>query len=392
VDYQSRYGFKLTEDFPEHKLLPDLFMGKDGARIASPAEWPAQRDYLLDMVDYFLYGPMPPVPAEVSGEVLETAELYGGAAAAEDLLIDCGEFRFKARLLRPNKEGKFPVICTYTASNLTAQLPAEWETLCRRDYAAALININAVAFDRPEGGGPLYDAYPGYSGKAIAAWSWALMRLNDCLVRLPWVDAEKLMVAGCSRLGKQTICAMIHDERIALAGAAGSGCGGFGSFRILGGPQGPKQDSTAVETLGRMTASFPHWFSENMLPFGSPQPPYKVGKEYRLPFDMHTARALCAPRCVIASNALDDLWGNLYGDYGTYLAAQELYEFLGVPDNTAYFYRPGPHGYAESEWLAMLDFADLKFRGISQPGLSRLNRSVLNADKAAYFDWERPHV
>jgi hypothetical protein len=390
MDYRSKYGFKLIEDFPENKLLPDPFMGSGGRRIGSPAEWPAQRDYLLDMLDYFLYGPMPPVPAKVSGEVLETGELYGGAALAEHLLIDCGDFRFKARVLRPNKGGKFPVICAYTMPGFMGQLPAEWETLCRRDYAMALIDMNAIAFDRPEGGGPLYDAYPGYSGKAIMAWSWGVMRLNDYLTGRDYADKEKFMAAGCSRLGKQTICAMIHDERIALAGVAGSGCGGFGSFRILGTPKGPEQNPAIIETIGRMMDNFPHWFSENMLPFTSVQPPYAVKKEYRLPFDMHFARALCAPRCVLTSNALDDAWGNLYGDYGTFLAARELYQFLGAQDNAAYFYRPGPHGYDASEWLVMLDFADLKFRGLSRPGLSRLNQSIFNADKGAYFDWEKP--
>ena len=55
---------------------------------------------------------------------------------------------------------------------------------------------------------------------------------------------------------------------------------------------------------------------------------HNVKNEYRLPFDMHFARALMAPRPLIATNALDDDWGNLYGDYITYLAAEEVYDFL----------------------------------------------------------------
>jgi hypothetical protein len=41
MDYQSRYGFKLIEDFPESKLLPDPFAGSGGQGINSPAQWPA---------------------------------------------------------------------------------------------------------------------------------------------------------------------------------------------------------------------------------------------------------------------------------------------------------------------------------------------------------------
>jgi hypothetical protein len=372
-----------------NRLLPDPFAGPGGERIDSPSQWPAQRSRLLGMLDQYLYGPMPPVPAEVSGKLLGTERIYGGAAIAEDILIGCGDFRFKARVLRPNKEGKFPVLCACTLAP-AGPFPAEEETLCRRDYAIASVDINEIAFDRPEGGGPLYRAYPGFKGKAIMAWSWGIMRLNDYLLQRDFTDGEKLMAAGCSRLGKQSVCAMIHDERIALAGIAGSGCGGFGSFRILGTPRGPEQNPAIIETAGRMFANFPHWFSERMLPFSSTQPPYEVQNEYRLPFDMHFARALCAPRRVITSNALDDIWGNLYGDYGTYLAAQEVYRFLGAEGNTAFFYRPGPHGYAPSEWLAMLDFADLHFRGIAGPGLSRLNQGIFNTGKGAYFDWESP--
>jgi hypothetical protein len=145
-----------------------------------------------------------------------------------------------------------------------------------------------------------------------------------------------------------------------------------------------------METIGRMSHSFPHWLSENMLPFGSAQNPYPVLNEYRLPFDMHFARACLAPRYVLGSNALEDTWGNLYGDWGTYLASQEVYQFLGAGDNTAFFYRPGTHRYDKSEFLALLDFADAKLRGLSPKGFAGLNKAVFTAGKKAFFDWERP--
>lgn len=386
----NQFGFKPMEDFQEQKLLPDPFIKPDGSRITSPDEWPEQRKYLLEMLDYFLYGPMPPEPSQVKGTVLGSEKVYGGAAVADDVLLDCGEFKFKVRIQRPGKAGKFPAVCAYTLPPYVNQLPGEWETLCERDYILASVNVNDIAFDRAEGGGPIYDAYPGYEGKAIMAWTWGVMRVNDYLAGCDYVDAGKLMAAGCSRLGKQTLCTAIHDERIVLAGLFGSGCGGCGSFRILGTGKGPRQDSSVLETLGRMMYTFPHWFSENMLPFGMVQPPYTVKKEYRLPFDMHFARILLAPRCAICTNGLEDDWGNLYGDYGTWLAAQEVYEFLDADGNNAYFYRPGPHAYTREEWLAMLDFADLRFRGIEQPGLALLNKPIYDVDKSVYFNWRKP--
>ncbi|GHU86830.1 hypothetical protein FACS189476_00920 [Spirochaetia bacterium] len=376
----------------EQKKLPDPFIGPDGTRITSPAEWPAQKKYLMDMLDHFLYGPMPPQSEKVSGTVIKSEKIYN-AAIADTVKIDCGKFQFEASIKRPDKPGKFPVVCGYTMEPVFSvkSFPAEQEALCERDYVLATINVNAIAFDKSEGGGPIYDAYPEFSGKAIMAWSWGIMRLNDYLLQCDFIDPKMLIAAGCSRLGKQTICTALHDERIALAGVAGSGCGGFGSFRILGTlKDGQTQDSTKMETIGRMSQAFPHWFSENMLPFGSAQSPHPVLNEYRLPFDMHFARACLAPRYVLASNALEDTWGNLYGDWGTYLAAQELYQFLGAEDNTAFFYRPGTHRYDESEFLALLDFADAKLRGLSPKGFANLNKAVFTADKKAFFDWERP--
>jgi hypothetical protein len=103
---------------------------------------------------------------------------------------------------------------------------------------------------------------------------------------------------------------------------------------------------------------------------------------------MHFARALMAPRPLIATNALDDDWGNLYGDYITYLAAEEVYDFLDAKGKTAFFYREGPHYYSREEWLALLDFADYQFFGKESPGLELLNKPLY---KEVYrFGWKRP--
>jgi hypothetical protein len=218
------------------------------------------------------------------------------------------------------------------------------------------------------------------------------MRINDYLLGREFVDEEKLIVAGCSRFGKKALCTMIHDERIALAGILGSGCGGTGSYRVLGTRKGWTQDNSSnIETLGRVMCTFPHWFSENMLPFSNIQPPYPLKNEYRLPFDMHFARALVAPRPMIVTNALGDDWGNLYGDYVTYLAAQEVYDFLGASDKTAFFYREGPHAYGYSEWIALLDFADYQFYGKESEGLKEMNKPLYDS-MPQHFTWKKPEI
>lgn len=383
------YHFPSVEDFPLDHQLPDPFKGPDGRRIASPAEWPRQREYLLGMMDFYMYGTMPPAPSEVAGTITSSEVRYGGAAVQEEILLRCDGFSFRMTVVRPNKPGRFPAVCHATMFPYSSGSPAEWETPCEREYVLARYESSVIAFDRAAGGGPLYDAYPGWKGKAMMAWTWGIMRMNDYLLSRDYIDPGKLAVAGCSRFGKMALCAAIHDERIALAGISGSGCGGAPPFRILGTRNGPMQDTTKIETLGRVMYDYPHWFCERMLPFGTVQTPYPVINEYRLPFDMHFARALLAPRPMITTNALADDWGNLYGDYVTWLAAQEVYEFLGAGDKTAYFYREGIHNWEKSEWMAILDFADRQFFGKERQGLASFNKP-LYGDVRHHFGWKRP--
>ena len=384
----SSYKFKPFEELPVIHDLPDPFIGPDGKRITSKEEWPKQREYLLSMLDYYLYGPMPPVPAFLKGEVLSRESRFGGDVVYETVKLCFEGFTFNIDVMRPNKPGRFPAICYTTFSKVFGTMPAEWEAVCERGYVLASFAVNEIAFDRREGGGPIYDAYPDWEGKTIMAWAWGLMRIIDYLLTCDYIDPDRIIVTGCSRLGKQALCAAIHDTRVALAGIAGSGCAGLGCFRILGDKNGPDQNPKRTETMGSLMYAFPHWFSEKMLPFCSIQPPHNVKNEYRLPFDMHFARALMAPRPLIATNALDDDWGNLYGDYITYLAAEEVYDFLDAKGKTAFFYREGPHYSSREEWLALLDFADYQFFGKESPGLELLNKPLY---KEVYrFGWKRP--
>jgi len=382
------YKFKPFEDLPEIHDLPDPFIGPDGKRITSKEEWPKQREYLLSMLDYYLYGPVPPTPASVEGELLAQEKRFGGNALFETIKLNCDNFSFTINVMRPNKPGKFPAICYLGMPVIFGSIPVEWEAVCDREYVLATYAVEQIAPDRPEGGGPLYEAYPGWEGKTIMAWSWGIMRIIDYLLKCDYIDEDKIVVTGCSRMGKTALCAAIHDTRVALAGIAGSGCGGLGCLRILGDRHGPNQNPKKVETMGSMMRAFPHWFSEKMLPFCKVQPPHEIKNEYRLPFDMHFARALMAPRPLIATNALGDDWGNLYGDYITYLAAEEVYDFLDAKGKTAFFYREGPHYYSREEWLALLDFADYQFFGKKSPGLDLLNKPIY--EKVYRPNWRRP--
>jgi hypothetical protein len=67
------------ESLPVIKDLPDPFRKADGSRVQTPAEWPAQREYLTRLVMETKYGVLPPAAdVDVSGRE-EAVEAPAGA-------------------------------------------------------------------------------------------------------------------------------------------------------------------------------------------------------------------------------------------------------------------------------------------------------------------------
>ena len=82
-----------------------------------------------------------------------------------------------------------------------------------------------------------------------------------------------------------------------------------------------------------------------------------------MPFDQHTVKALVAPRALLSTEALDDLWANPKGTQQSYAAAKEVYRFLGADDRIGIAFRPGKHEQNLNDWKVLLDFADKQFFG-----------------------------
>lgn len=380
----NTYDWKTVHELSPIPELPDPFLKPDGTRVSDPSEWPPQREYLRTMINHYMYGPLPPNSKNTAGVVVETELAYGGRAIYEKLQLSCGVdhgISFHAYIVRPNKPGSFPAI-VWNALSVTknyeqmkahfnrmglpmveadrdgfAVSPMEEETVCNRNYCLVKVDVTEIASDEPNPKGQLYQAYPEYPWKSIAAWAWCQMRVIDYLEGMDYVDKEKIIATGHSRYGKATLCAAINDERIALAAPMGSGCGGTGCFRILGGRDGFGKGRQ--ETLGGITKMFPHWFTEELETFG-----VDGNSVDRLPFDLHTVKALIAPRCLLSGEGLDDEWANPYGAQITWAAANQVFEFLGVGSRNAIHFREGGHDFHAEDWTALLNFADRMLRGI----------------------------
>lgn len=78
---------------------------------------------------------------------------------------------------------------------------------------------------------------------------------------------------------------------------------------------------------------------------------------------MHFAKALIAPRALITTDGLGDVWANTFGTQVTWRAAQEVFDFLGVPEKNALHFREGKHEFQAADWIAIVDFCDEMFFG-----------------------------
>ena len=342
--------------------LPDLFCCADGTRVCSVAQWEHRRQELRNLMVELEYGGLPPAPAETRWEELHTStpRHLGGAR------FICGRvhtgpehpFSFQLQLLVPPGSGRFPVVLTgdlcwrYANDGVVAEILGRGKILAQFNRVEIVPDIPY----RSERVSALYLAVPGGSYGALAAWAWGYHRCVDALVRLDFVDASRIAVVGHSRGGKTVLLAGASDERIALTAANNSGAGGAGCYRV----QGPQS-----ETLADLMAAFPYWFGPRMKDY--------VGREKELPFDQHFLKALIAPRALLTTEALGDLWCNSAGTWQTHLAAREAYRLLGVEERIGIWFREGGHDHALADWKAFLDFMDWQLCG--QEPQNRFDRS-----------------
>lgn len=373
--------------------LPDPFLRADGTRVRTPAEWEGQRRELKELLAHFLYGHMPPPSARdaFAGKKTGSRTAYRGKAVREELLfcyLPAPALCFRAQVVRPAREAPCPVIL-WNRGRGEADTPLEKDLVCVHGYALVTFDREGLAPDGPTAcTGPLAQAFPTCDWGAIAMWAWGHSIVADYLAGTGWADMERLAATGHSRGGKAAVCAAIYDERFAVCAAAGSGCGGLGCLRFVGSRYG--EDTGLCETAGNAVDGFPFWWSDHFGAFGArvteetrqvcgnygreifakifAQSAGRRKDEALLPFDLHFLRALIAPRAVLSMDGLGDTWANPFGTQITWRAAQEVFDFLGVPGKNGLFFREGGHAFSAADWQALTDFCNAVLCGREMPG------------------------
>ncbi len=386
-------AYPEAKDLPARPELPDPLAMLDGSKVASKEDWAAKRrPELKALFQHYMYGTIPPVMKFQVKPLHKDAQALGGKATVEEVGLDFGfpDHLLKVLIITPNGR-KEPAGC-FVGPNFGGNqsvladpkiaLPAVWmypnrkgvkdnkatedtrgnekdvwnaETIIDRGYALATFYNGDIDPDRADVRGGIRPHLPkDLETTSIACWAWGVHRVVDHLLTLKEIDPKKIVCVGHSRLGKTALLAAAFDDRIAAAIPHQAGCGGTA----------PSRGKTG-ESVTRINSSFPHWFNAEFKTFG-PDPT-------KLPFDQNGLVALCAPRPVLFSNAVEDTWANPAGQFEVLKAADGVYKFLGVEglgaaepppvsklldSRLGYFVRPGKHSMNREDWGAFMDFAD----------------------------------
>lgn len=341
--------------------LPAALIANDGSSVTTPEQWMGRRAELLELFSEHVYGKTPigkpnawkatltkpPVPFLDGLATLEEVriDLFGDAQQAQLHLVVIKPVSAASKpvpmFLGINGDGNHtvhesPLIsvasCWVPAGK--AEIEAGWvidhrATEKGRGFKASRWSIQKMIEsgvglatfcygdidpDFDDGFNNGIHAACGAPGEgewgSIGAWAWGASRAMDWLVTDPQVDAKRVAIMGHSRLGKTSLWAGAQDERFAMVISNNSGCGGAALNRRAVG-----------ETVGRITSSFPHWFTPRFASYST--------REGELPVDQHQLIALMAPRLVYVASAVEDRWADPKGEFLAALGAEPVYRLFG---------------------------------------------------------------
>jgi len=381
--------FPDVNDLPVRKEMPDVMTMNDGTKVTTVERWRQRREEMKQILEYYDLGHAPPPPGNVTGQDIKSLTLLDGTVKYRLVHLKFGpggKLGFDIAIFTPARGGPFPTIINPSFSSTpgvavtnnsavtvtnaaTTNSPARpgrgfsgsvtseraaqgFTNQLNRGYAVVTYRYTQCGEDNSNYcNSSFYPAYPGYDWGVLLGWAWGLSRVVDYLETQPFVDTNKLIALGHSRLGKLTMVATAFDERISLGAPAGSSGAGTGAYRFCGPGRGGK------EGIEDMTRKFPYYFVPRLKEF--------TGQMEKLPFDAYWYIALTAPRPWISVEGTDDQNCVPNAVKQSVLAAKPVYAFLGVSvDRVGVNYEPHRHGLTPDDWTAALDFADQQLRGI----------------------------
>ncbi len=316
------------------KYMNDPFLFLSGTRMTDPSQWVCRRNEISQILQRYQYGFIPPTPDSVRGT-------YSGTTLTVKVYYQGRSLSYTVTVTLPTK-GTAPygaMIGITGVSTTTSWLTAD-------SIAYMTLNTANIATDPDEAGagavrtGAFYTLYGASQNTGVLmAWAWGAWRIMDALYAIPKIDPLRVAVQGYSRDGKTALVAGAFDERMCCTFPLGGGGGAESSWRInIKGNIPPISNNAKTQTVPQILNEAPLWFGNgfNLTNFGS--------DVNRLPYDEHECVALVAPRPVCVTEATGDYWNCPAACWNAMKAAQQVYKYLGVPNNIAFASAPGAHG------------------------------------------------
>ncbi len=363
--------------------LPDPLKLANGEPVRDAATWfEKRRPELIRLFEENEYGRVPATAPKVIWEVVSMdANALDGKAIMKQLAGRMGSAdgpAIDATLYLPAQADK-PVAAlinlTFSFGSprgrgrggpVTRMRDVIAANLVGHGFAYATLNYSSIEPDRQDGlkanlarglalaPGQTEPALDEWG--AIAAWAWGISRLVDYLETEPTVDAKRIAITGCSRLGKTVIWAGARDARIAMVIDSCSGEGGSALSRRNYG-----------ETIKHLVAPgrYPYQFCANYAKWGD--------KVDEFPVDSHMLVALIAPRPVLIQTGTKDIWSDPYGMFLAAVAAEPVYRLLGIEGlgtnkmpaagepilhTVSFLMHEGGHGMVNSDWDVYFKFME----------------------------------
>lgn len=414
--------FMEVRYLPRISDLPNPFLFQDGSEVKTLADWEKRQEEIAGLYQYYMYGAYPDSSGEkITTEYVDSYELttfWGDVISLSEtatfklLKINVSKAEKRASFISfitfpgqenekgemviapPQHEGGYPVLIVIGFLG-----PDQKEYLNKHGYAVIEFNNNDVAADNSSRTGAFYELYP--YGKdwqeqtgVLMAWAWGVSKIID-VIEADAVGSNELqispvntIVTGVSRNGKAAAVAGAFDKRIRVTVPASSGLGGITSFRYES--KGRKYNYSMLrkeefidfqgegegtsswqnyqvhpyhivgnnETLGVLQSSAEaHWFNDKFKEFTSP---------LQLPFDQHLLVALAAEPgryYLITGEIVGGDWVNTPGMYVTYLAAQRIYDVLGISDNIGIHLHAVGHALTLENTKYLVEFCEKHLYG-----------------------------
>jgi cephalosporin-C deacetylase-like acetyl esterase len=350
TDWLKRTG-ELPPDFevmPAYSLLPDPLVQEENGKfvpIKTVSDWRKKRVVLKTQIQHYLAGKVPDRPDNLTAEIEN--ERIDGKVILRTLVLRFGpdaKAKLTIQMMIPVGKGPFPVFMTQWTHREWAQIAV------RRGYVACVL-ATADSKDDTEKYAEIWAETHDFTRLMRRAYGTSVA--IDYLYKLPFIDQQKIAIAGHSRNGKLSLLASAFDERITAVVSSSGGSGAEIPWRYT-------THQYVVEDIALLTSAQPSWFHPRLRFF--------IGNENKLPVDQHSYMALIAPRGLMLSTSANESASNPWGAEQAYKSAQSVYRLLGAGDNLAIRFRNGFHGTSARDIEDYIDFFDYIFkRGAPKP-------------------------